>query len=311
MKLAPIALFVYARPNETLKTLEALSKNFLAAQSELFIFSDGAKSELDSNYVNSVRKIIRENKFNFKKVEIIEREKNLGLANSIITGVSEILNVYDRIIVMEEDLLSSKNFLSFVNESLNYYESYEKVFSVTGYTYRLQISSDYKYDNYFTPRCESLGWGTWRDRWLKADWEMRDLSEFISNKNSLSRFSEIGGDLIGMLFKQQLGKIDSWAVRWCYTHFKNQAYCSYPTKSKILHIGEGAFATHVKKKSKIIETELDTELKTSFSFCPEIKLEDEISNQLQKIFKRSVIRKLKNRLLKEELRLKILSSKNR
>jgi GT2 family glycosyltransferase len=250
--LAPIALFVYARPDETIKTIESLKNNYLAAESELYIFSDGAKGEKDFNKVSEVRKFINSINSGFKKVDIIEREKNLGLANSVITGVSEILNNYNKIIVIEEDLISSKNFLNFVNDSLVKYENDERVFSVTGYTYNIQIPQNYIYDNYFTPRCESLGWGTWKDRWFKADWNMKDFPSFLSDKKSIMKFSQIGSDLPGMLFKQQLGKVDSWAVRWCYTHFKDNAFCSYPIKSKIVHIGEGGFATHVKKELKFL-----------------------------------------------------------
>ncbi|WP_337866916.1 hypothetical protein [Ignavibacterium sp.] len=293
MKLAPIALFVYARPFETLQTLEALSKNFLASDSELFIFSDGAKGEKDFNQVNQVRDVIKNYPFPFKKIEIVERKKNFGLANSIISGVSEVLNDYDKVIVMEEDLVSSPNFLNFVNASLLRYVNEDKIFSVTGYTYDFEIPEDYKYDNYFLPRCASFGWGTWKNRWLKADWDLKDLNDFLSDKKSLKDFSEIGNDLLSMLLKQQLGKVNSWAIRWCYAHFKNNAFCSYPIKSKIIHIGEGGFATHVKSKTKFLETKLDDELKTEFRFSSNVFLDKSIAMQYQKMFKKKFTKRLR------------------
>ncbi|MCX8009619.1 MAG: glycosyltransferase, partial [Ignavibacteria bacterium] len=241
-----------------------MSKNYLAPESELYIFSDGPKGEKDFNKVAEVRKFIKSITTGFKKIIIIEREKNLGLANSIITGVSEVLRNNDKIIVMEEDLISSPNFLDFLNRSLQKYENNKKVFSVTGYTYQLMIPTGYKFDNYFTTRCESLGWGTWKDRWIKADWELKEFKNFIMNKNAVKNFNRVGSDLIGMLIKQQLGKLDSWAVRWCFTHFNNNAVCSYPTSSKIIHIGEGGFATHVKRQNKLLDTELDFENKQDF-----------------------------------------------
>lgn len=299
--LAPIALFVYARPDETIKTIESLKNNYLAAESELYIFSDGSKGEKDFHKVSEVRKVINSITSGFRKVRVIEREKNFGLANSIITGVSEILNEYDKIIVIEEDLISSKNFLNFLNASLVKYENDDRVFSVTGYTYNIQIPQTYTHDNYFTPRCESLGWGTWRNRWLKADWNMKDFRSFLSDKKSILNFSEIGSDLPGMLFKQQLGKVDSWAVRWCYTHFKYNAFCSYPVKSKIVHIGEGGLATHVKKELKFLETELDNELKTSFNFSDNIKIEPEIFSQFKVFFRKSFSKKIRNLFLRSLL----------
>lgn len=301
--LAPIALFVYARPDETAKTIESLSKNFLASESDLYIFSDGPKGEKDFKKVSEVRALIKSINSGFKKIKIIEREKNLGLANSIITGVSEILSENDRIIVMEEDLISSENFLNFVNDSLDKYEKDEKVFSVTGYTYHINIPENYKYDNYFTPRCESLGWGTWKDRWMKADWELKEFKDFIKDKNAIKNFNKVGCDLIGMLIKQQLGKLDSWAVRWCFTHFKNNAVCSYPTSSKIIHIGEGGFATHVKRQNKLLDTKLDFENKKDFVLAKEVFFEKEIAKQYQKFFKQNLIKKIKTKLLLLQFKL--------
>lgn len=297
MRLAPIALFVYARPFETLRTLEALSKNFLASDSELFIFSDGAKGENDFNQVNQVREVIKNNPFPFKKIEIVERKKNLGLANSIISGVTEVLDHYENVIVMEEDLVSSPNFLNFVNASLLRYVDEDKIFSVTGYTYDLEIPEGYKYDNYFLPRCESLGWGTWKNRWLKADWDLKDLNEFLSDKKSLKNFTDIGYDLLSMLLKQQLGKVNSWAIRWCYAHFKNNAFCSYPIKSKIIHIGEGGFATHVKKETKFLETKLDESNKVYFEFSNVFSINEAIFQQYKKLFKKTLVKQLRNRYL--------------
>lgn len=295
--LAPIALFVYARPDETAKTIESLSKNYLASESDLYIFSDGPKGDKDLNKVSEVRAFIKSIKTGFKKIKIIEREKNLGLANSIISGVTEVLSEYDKIIVMEEDLISSQNFLNFINDSLIKYEKYEKVFSVTGYTYQIQVPRFYLYDNYFTPRCESLGWGTWKDRWLKADWELKEFRNFLEDNEAVKNFNKVGCDLIGMLIKQQLGKLDSWAVRWCFTHFKHNAVCSYPTSSKITHIGEGGFATHVKKQNKLLDTKLDQEDKKNFLLAEEVVFEKEIIKQYEKFFKLNLKKKITTKLL--------------
>ncbi len=308
INLAPIALFVYARPFETVKTLEALSKNFLASQSDLFIFSDGAKGEKDIAKVIEVRTIIKNTQLPFKKVEIFERKENLGLANSIISGVTEVLNLYDKIIVMEDDLISSPNFLDYVNASLSRYQNEDKIFSVTGYTYKFEIPTNYNYDNYFLPRCESLGWGTWKNRWVKADWNVKDLMEFLSDKNKMKHFSNIGFDLLGMLLKQQLGRVDSWAVRWCYAHFKHNALCSYPTISKIIHIGEGGFATNVKSKLKFLETNLDNTDKIDFNFSPEFSITPEILEQYNKLFNKNLIKSIKNFYLKFLLKKRLKHS---
>lgn len=293
MNLAPVALFVYARPEETARTIESLKKNFLATDTIIFIFSDGARNEKDLPLVEEVRKLIRNVNSGFYDVQIFEREKNLGLANSIITGVTQILEQFEKIIVIEEDLISSQNFLNYMNEGLNFYKDNTKVFSLTGYTYQLEVPFDYKFDNYFAPRCESLGWGTWSNRWFKVDWDLKNFKDFIVNRRLRQKFDSVGADLLAMLLKQQIGILDSWAVRWCYAHFQNNAFCSYPIKSKIVHIGVGGLATHVKSENKILETELDDELKTKFLFSDEIFLDERIMNQYKKMFRKKIMNRLR------------------
>ena len=116
MMAVPIVLFVYNRPWHTQQTIEALQKNDLASESELFIYSDAAKTEQDSLKVNEVRNYVHAIG-GFKKITIIEREENWGLADSIIDGVTSIVNQYGKIIVLEDDLETSPFFLRFMNES--------------------------------------------------------------------------------------------------------------------------------------------------------------------------------------------------
>ena len=135
--LAPIVLFVYNRPWHTAQTVEALQKNTLADKSELFIYSDAAKNSEVALYVKKVREYIR-NISGFRKVTIMEREKNWGLANSIIDGVTTIVNKYGKIIVLEDDLVTSPYFLRFMNEALEMYENEESVASIHGYIYPIE-----------------------------------------------------------------------------------------------------------------------------------------------------------------------------
>jgi hypothetical protein len=296
MKIAPIILFVYCRPYHTQKTIEALKANYLASQSDLYIFSDGPKDIKVSESVYRVREYIHEID-GFRSVKIKERTGNLGLANSIIAGVSEVIPLHGRVIVLEDDLVSSPNFLDFANQSLEKYESEKKIFSIASYTYNLQFPPHYDYGNYFSPRCESLGWGTWIDRWQKADWKIADFKNFLSNKDDQKTFSHGGEDLVDMLKKQLEGKIDSWAVRWCYAHFRNEAYCSYPVISKIIHIGTDKYATHVKFRKRFLDTKLDSGEQREFNLSPKILVEDYIQIQYQRIFRPNLLKKIKKQLL--------------
>ena len=173
--LAPICLFVYSRLAETKQTVESLQRNMLAAESQLFIFSDGAKDCNVINEVNAVRQYIHTIS-GFAKVSIYECDENKGLANSIISGVTQIVNQFSKVIVLEDDLILSRNFLCFMNEALDFYENKKKVLNISGYSFTFKYPIDYKYDVAFSLRFASWGWAIWKDRWEQIDWELKDYS---------------------------------------------------------------------------------------------------------------------------------------
>lgn len=248
-KLAPIALFVYNRPTHLERTLNSLKENTLAADSELFVFSDGPKNEDDKLLVDSVRKFISKID-GFKKVIVFHHDKNLGLANSVIYGVSKIFENKKKAIVIEDDMIFSTHFLKFMNNALNYYEDAKKVHSITGYKFPIKLPKHFNKDIFFAKRASSWGWGTWKSRWDKADWKLENFWELVKDRKFKNSFNEGGVDLFRMLKNQMTGKIDSWAIRWCYNHYINNAYCVYPAISLIKNIGTDNSGTHIKTTNK-------------------------------------------------------------
>ena len=295
MNLSPIAFFVYNRPFHTKKSIESLVRNNLAGNSDLFIFSDAAKDDSVLEDVKEVRKFIKTIS-GFKNIEIIEREKNLGLANSIINGVTSVIERYGKVIVIEDDLICSTNFLRFINEALEFYEDKKKIFSVTGYNYPerlMKIPRNYNYDVYFCPRCSSWGWGTWKDRWEKADWKLKNIDEFLKNKKLRKEYSYSGEDKIDMLIAQIQGKIDSWATRWEYTQFINNGYTVYPVKSFINNIGFDGTGINSGYDKKYFYEEGLIDLDYNIKFIDDIKLNKEIMREFGKIFKKDKLYNLK------------------
>lgn len=248
-KLAPIILFTYNRPYHTEQTLFALSKNLLASDSILYIFSDGPKPEdpeVQKKKIAEVRKIIRKYKW-CKEVIIYESDTNKGLANSIIEGVSDIITRHDQVIVLEDDLITSVYFLQFMNQALGYYENYKSVFSISADrpAYKnLIVPEDYQYDVFVALRPFSYGWATWKDRWEKIDWSTDFIPEFIACPEQVKAFNRGGDDLSKMLLSQFDGKIDSWAIRFVFAHFKNHAISILPCVSYIENIGNDGSGTH-------------------------------------------------------------------
>jgi len=180
MKLAPIVLFVYNRPQHTQQTVGALQENELASESELFIYSDEAKNEDSRKSVDEVREYIYGIE-GFKKVTVIKRKKNWGLANSIIDGVTKIVNEYEKIIVLEDDLVTSRYFLIFMNEALDFYRYENDVFHINGWNN--PINTDGLPDIYFSRIIYSWAWSTWADRWKNFNPDSkRYINQFSKKK---------------------------------------------------------------------------------------------------------------------------------
>ena len=275
---APILLFSYKRLAALKQTVAALQGNLLAEESELFVFSDGAKKQEDISEIQQVRSFLKTIR-GFKSVEVFEASENSGLANSIIAGVSKMFQRYDRVIVLEDDLITSGNFLSYMNQALQYYEKMN-VFSVSGFSF--PITGAPANSVYFTLRSSSWGWATWKDRWNKVDWEVKDYDDFKRNGKERRKFNQMGSDLAEMLDRQMAGKMDSWAIRWCYQQFKQQSYTVVPVVSKVQNNGFGAGATHTNEVAGRYRTVLDKTNNTTFCFPKDLKLEPEIIKQFTK-----------------------------
>lgn len=280
--LAPILLFTYNRLYETKQTVEALQKNYLAAESKLFIFSDGAKDFVGAQKVHEVRNYLRQIN-GFENIEIIESEENMGLANSILSGVNEIINRYGKVIVLEDDLVTSANFLDFMNQSLEYYENSPKVMSISGYTMNLSRLNNYPKDFYLGYRASSWGWATWKCKWENIDWKISDYKKFRKDFRLQLKFFKIGSDLPGMLKNQMNGKIDSWAIRWCYHQFLNDLKTIYATQSKVKSIGNTKAATHTENETRF-DTNLDEGSKRKFNFDLTIVEDKIITAQFRRKF---------------------------
>lgn len=263
--LTPITLFTYNRLWETRQTVEALKNNFLASESELFVFSDGPKNSAAVQKVDEVRDYLKTIS-GFKKIHIFESESNNGLAESIISGVSQIVSEYGKIIVLEDDLITNRGFLKFMNDALNFYENEKRIQSVNGFSLFIKdLNNDS--DIYFHKRPFSWGWATWSDRWDNEVFNKETLrNEIESEPHLLKQFKEeYGDDIVNMLTGSINNKNDSWYVRWAYNHFKNNNYSLYPKYSLVDNIGFGENGTHCKTINPYIY-QLEDKDKKKFNF---------------------------------------------
>lgn len=293
---APICLFTYNRPNETRLTVEALKQNLLASSSDLFVFSDGPKNANSKPKVDEVRQYLRTVK-GFKSVEIIKSHENKGLANSIIDGVTLIIKKYGKVIVLEDDLISTPTFLNFMNEALKFYEEVKKVQSINGYSVFLPGQ---KKEVYFQIRPFPWGWATWNDRWDKAIFDKQKIKLSIqSDRFVLKEFKKhCGDDIAKMLLDSLNNKNDSWYVRWTFDHFRKKNFSVFPNKSYIQNIGHNLESTHCKGIntyiSELVDNSEDNQVLYEF-YKPDKKSVEEFLNYF------SLRHKLK-------FRIKLLSS---
>ena len=238
---APIALFVYNRPKHTERTLKFLMQNELAAESRLFIFSDGYKSTVDEASVLEVRELLRHVE-GFKSVEVIERKENMGLANSVIAGVSRLVKDYKQVIVFEDDLISSPYTLRYFNDALERYRNEEKVMHIGAYMYPLKENN--LPESFFYRAATSWGWATWDRAWqhFEADIDLL-ISRFDTKKKEA--FSIEGT----MNFWKQIqdfkkGRNNSWAIRWYASIFLKGGLTLNPAHSLVNNIGHDGSGIH-------------------------------------------------------------------
>ncbi len=258
---APIILFVYNRPVHTRKVLNALEQANLAEESDLFIYSDGAKNASSIELVNEVRAIIREPR-NFKSITITERTQNLGLAANIIDGVSTIVNKFGRVIILEDDLEMSKYGLEFFNKALTTYQFNDKAMGISGYMFPVKSKEELD-ESFFFRVPNSAGWATWQRAWKHFEPDVNKLTENFSQED-IKRFSIDHTENFWRQVQQfKAGKINSWAIRWYLSIFKRGGLTLYPKESMVQNIGMDGSGTH-SDEDTVYHVELATQPITYF-----------------------------------------------
>lgn len=231
---SPIILFAYNRPEHFAKTLEALKNNTLAGQSDLFIYSDAPKKEEDYTKVKAVRQIA-DNVTAFHSVTLIKQETNLGLADSVIIGVTNIVNQFGKVIVLEDDIITSKYFLEYMNDALNFYETESRVMHISGYMY--PVDTDDLPEYFFLKPTSCWGWATWKRAWDKFEKNPSKLVKQFDrsmirdfNMNNTFRFWQ-------QITANATGRLNTWAIFWQATVYLEKGLSLHPKYSFTQNIG--------------------------------------------------------------------------
>ena len=295
--LAPIALFVYNRPQHTERTLKFLQQNELAAESRLFIFSDGPKKLHDEDKVAEVRSIIKEID-GFKSVKIFEKKENSGLANSVIAGVSQIIKDYGQVIVFEDDLVSSPYTLTYFNEALNRYREEEKVMHIGAYMYPLKTKN--LSQSFFFRAATSWGWATWGRAWKNFEPDIDTLMSQFDHKKKAAFSIDKTMNFWKQMEEFKKGKNNSWAIRWYASIFLKGGLTLNPAQSLVNNIGHDGSGVH-SGINNIYNVAINPKPITQF---PTIIEEDKTAYEMIKAFlvsrKGSIIKRIR-RFVNEKL----------
>lgn len=241
MSLAPIILFVYNRPEHTRKTLEALADNFLADVSILYVFADGPKKDADESMVeslNNTRRIIKERQW-CKEVVIIESDINKGLADSIVEGVTSVINKHGKAIILEDDIVTTSGFLKYMNDALNLYEEDKEVMHISGYL-PTTMGQEKLSETFFIRYMNCWGWATWKDRWSLLSTDSESLYQTAISLPDIAELDfkgELNPHILEQLDNNRKGIMKTWAVKWYVSIFIQKGLCLYPHKSLVNNIG--------------------------------------------------------------------------
>jgi hypothetical protein len=292
-KYAPIVLFTYNRVAHTKKVIESLQKNYEAKYSDLIIYSDGFKNNNDKFEIKEIRNYLKTID-GFNLIQIINREENYGLAKNIVMGVNETINKYGKVIVMEDDIVVSNQYLNFMNSALNFYEKNKDVWHICGWSY--PISKEFLGDTYFSKVMNCWGWATWEDRWRS----FRKDPEIIVKNWTKEKIREFDLDHTGVFWSQidanLKSKIDTWAIFWYATIFEKSGLCLYPVVSYVNNIGHDGTGTNCHLKIKEVNISLNNKENIIFD---SIAKESRIANSRIKAYykkERNFINKIINKI---------------
>ena len=238
----PIALFTYNRPVHTQQALDALSRCACLGECDLHIYCDGPKSPEGTAAVEASRQVVRQ-WASQSKVTVIERPRNLGLARSIVSGVTELCQRYGWVIVLEDDFVVSPDFVDYMLQALDRYQDEPEVYQISGYMFAVEHPP--QPDAFFLPLTTTRGWATWDRAWRIFDWSATGSREQLADPQTRRHFDLDDSYPYSAMLKRQLaGQLDSWGILWWWAVFKVNGLVLHPRQSLVWVGGFDDSGTH-------------------------------------------------------------------
>jgi hypothetical protein len=238
----PIAVFTYNRPDHARRALKALERCSHLDECEVFIYSDAPQRTGHVTGVEQTRKAIHE-WANKHSARVVQRDVNLGLARSIVDGVTTLTSIYERVIVLEDDLVVSPDFIQYMLGGLERYRDDEQVMQISGFMYNVGMQSPK--DAFFLPSTSTWGWAIWERAWKHFDWDASGAAELLANANWCQDFDMRGSYPYSTLLSQRLrGENDSWGVVWYYCVYQRNGLVLFPGRSLVWNGGFDGTGIH-------------------------------------------------------------------
>lgn len=272
---APIVIFAFNRLDNLQTLVRSLKAGSLYGESEIHVFVDGPRDERERKKVEDVAVFAAS-----ITSHVCVSETNKGLGSSIVNGVTEIVNRYGSVIVLEDDLLLMPGFLTYMNQALDMYKGDDRIFSICGYGLKIKRPDGYQGDVYLGIRSSSWGWGTWADRWNSVDWSVPNFGQLKADARTQRAFNRGGSDMYGMLRDYMDGKNRSWAVRFCYSQFRQGKYSIHPFLSLVDNVGFGEDATNCRQKYSRFRVEKNEN--SNFTLPADLQPVESILRQLRR-----------------------------
>ena len=298
-----IGVFCYKRAEKLKTSMEALLKNPECASLDIIFFADGYKNENDKPGVEATRNYI-DSITGFKNIYKHFRERNYSTGPNFFEGLTYLSRHYNQFIIVEDDLVVTPNYISYMLAALDFYRDEKSVFCITGYVFPLNLRN-YDYDTIVYKRFCSYGWSCWSNRMRQIAWHTDELINLIqSTPNFKNRLNKEGFDLYRMLKKQINGTISTWDIQMQVHVAKHDFNIVYPVISKAKNIGFDNQSTNT-FGIDYLKTPQDNGVQRIFNFCNAEEAIPSLQKQIKKPYglKALVTRKLINSLIKVSSRV--------
>lgn len=248
----PVTYIVYNRPDKTKQSFQAIRR---ARPTRLFIVADGPKDGADRLKVDETRAVVGHIDWDCEVTRIYS-DTNMGCAHRVSSGITQVLSLVDRSIILEDDIIASDGFFTFQERMLERYKDDDRAMMVTGWNSFIEYPVE-GYDGFFSKSSAIWGWGTWSRAWThyRFDPLVRGEADAAEIRRQLELYMDnpfwVRYHLQCMDAKIWT-KLDTWDYQWALAVYSNHGYCITPNKTLCLNIGFDSQATNTKSSHPAI-----------------------------------------------------------